>query len=263
MSDAITAAGVATGLEILDGVYQYLKKRGTWDKVRDFFLRTKTYNVLVLGPSGAGKTSLFNFLQGLNPYVPRELRTERVKRVEGRLGDSLFSFTDTPGEELHEAKRKEGIKNAAAQTPLGIINVCCFGYHEGAAATDDAIAGRAAKPEFLEDRRRVEMDLLSEWTDLLCGRGGAAKWVMTAVSKADLWWIDAPELEQPVIQYYRSGTHFQALGPATEGPHVVVPYSSLNQPFFGQVPMSGWYSDNLRDNHRKKLVATLLELASG
>ncbi|MEM1365989.1 MAG: hypothetical protein AAGH82_09585, partial [Pseudomonadota bacterium] len=168
-----------------------------------------------------------------------------------------------PGEDLHEAKRKITIREMMGNAPLGIINVVSYGYHEPDIDVETAMDGPTVRPEFLSESRDLEIERLKEWTNLLCGEGGPAKWLLTVVSKADLWWT--PSGEKEVLDHYRSGSYRHALGESFDGAkitHSVTPVASLNQPLFGVGPMSGFYSDEIKTQHTKELLSLILRYAS-
>lgn len=90
----------------------------------------------------------------------------------------------------------------------------------------------------------------------LCGRGGSAKYVITLVSKADLWWTQRDE----VIAYYEEGKYFQALNEATDIHHIVLPYCSVIRMFYGEGETSGRFQDSDRERAKAQLADTLFKL---
>jgi hypothetical protein len=136
-----------------------------------------------------------------------------------------------------------------------------FGYHEGVTDRSNAVDERhMARPAFLAERRQKELDQLGEWRAFLCGEGGAARWIITLATKSDLWW--APQADQEVMLYYSSGEYFTAFGPAQRVNHSALPYCSIHKLFYEQAPMSGFYSDKLRNEHHVELVAHILKNCS-
>ena len=248
---------IEVGIPIAQGVHNILKERGVYQKVIDFFTGNKKQHILLLGASGSGKSSLFHTVQGLPAYIPREHRTDDSRSIDGMIDRASLTFIDTPGDDRHEARRIETIRNSQQTDRLGIINVVSYGYHEGLAQLSDAVEGDKARENFLEARRKVELGRLTEWTSILCGRGGNASWVITVVTKADLWWQNTDD--QPVMAYYQSGGYSDALGEAREQPCSVRAYSSLNQLFYGHGKMTGYYTDHLRQNHHAGLISLILE----
>jgi 50S ribosome-binding GTPase len=248
------------GIPIASGVHKILKERGVYEKVKDFVTRKKPCEVIVLGASGTGKSSFLRYVRGIDAYIRPEIRTDKVTEVKGKIDKTLFRFIDTPGEARHAEKRKKGILDAYHAKSLGIINLVSYGYHEGAAGGKKAVEDIKPSEKYLEASRAVEIDLLAEWTSLLAGRGGPAKWLITIITKADLWWT--PEQSQVVLDYYSNGPYYNALGEAKSITQSVRVFSSINQLFYGRVPMSGFYSDDQRIKDRDALIALLLEYAS-
>ena len=243
-------------------VYKILKKRGYIDKVKVWLGRKTPQDVLVLGASGVGKGSFLKAICGKQSYIHRFDRTSVSADVEGKLDNLFFRFIDTPGQAYSPFKdeRQKSIIQAAGMKPLGILNIVSFGYHEGLEDANTAVSGNKPRTDYLKSRRQEELRQLPEWTDILCGKGGAAEWLITVVTKADLWWSNAPE--QPSFKYYLQGQYFSELGEAKNIRHCVRSSSSHNQLFYDLVPMSGFYSDVRRTQDHHQLVATLLEYAS-
>ena len=47
------------------GVHKILKERGVYEKVIDYLARRKAHEIIVLGASGAGKSSFLRSIRGL------------------------------------------------------------------------------------------------------------------------------------------------------------------------------------------------------
>ena len=196
--------------DLLKGGYTVGKELGLWQKLATSLRRKR--KILVLGASGAGKTQFVNAVK--NPLSIRLTTSQRTVSVERRkvtVEGFPFVLLDTPGQVLDEAKRKVAITDAIRRGVEGIINVTCYGYHEAAeAGSADAVAGTGghiAKASYLTARRQVEMNLLSEWVPFMDEK--MARWVITLVTKADLWW---PEKER-VQHYYEQGNYAGAMDP--------------------------------------------------
>ena len=178
--------------------YDAGKEKG-WGKTLKWLV-TRRKKVLVLGAAGAGKSLFIGSLKDpLGTILPGYQRTTAVKRKKVDIAEFPFLMIDTPGQELDEAKRKVPIKNAMKHGVEGIINVVCYGYHEGEAPRDDAVAkGGAgiADAEYLKRRRIKEIEQLSEWVPFI--DPDMVKWVVTLASKADLWW----QQERKVKEHY-------------------------------------------------------------
>lgn len=255
-----TMGAIETGVPIAIGVHKILKERGVYEKVTDFLARRKPREVLVLGASGTGKSSFLRSIQGLDPYIRPEDRTDRAVDVAGKIDKAYFHFIDTPGEAHHADKRREAILKLYSSPSLGIINLVSYGYHESTIPRSKALNGSKPSEEYLAERRAIEIEYLAGWTSLLAGRKGPASWLMTVVTKADLWWV--PGQEQTVLDHYRSGLYYEALGEGKEITNSVRSYSSLNQLFYKMAPMTGFYSDDQRVRDADSLIALLLEYSS-
>jgi len=246
-------------IEGADKVVTILEKLGALDKVRTFFSRQKVHDILLVGASGTGKSSFRDHIFGETTEISRFERTTVVMPRLGTLRKTLLNLIDTPGQNYARAQRerRKAILRAQQSTKLGIINVVSYGYHEGVTDVANAVDEHGnAKPNFLQDKRQDELKQLPEWTEILCGEGGAAKWIITLVTKSDLWWT--PQAEQTVMQYYASGEYFRRLASAQRVNHVVLPYCSIHKLFYGAAPMSGFYTDDLRNDHHVALVAHIL-----
>ncbi|WP_122038599.1 GTPase domain-containing protein [Asaia bogorensis] len=243
-------------------VVKILRDAGMLERAKDWLLRKTSQDVLVLGASGAGKSSFLKLISGENPQISRIERTTKSQTVTGKIEKSYFNLVDTPGQplDIYRQERHRAILGAAGKRRLGIINVVSYGYHEETVKASEAVDNHRVKEAFLEGRRQLEVDLLSEWNEILCGEGGAADWMITVVTKADLWWV--ADADQPALHHYQSGPYFQALGSARRLSHDVRPYSSQNQLFYKQVPMSGFYSDEMRKTDHASLIAKMLENAA-
>ncbi|RIJ24418.1 hypothetical protein D1224_09330 [Henriciella barbarensis] len=241
---------------------QFLRERGLLEKLFDMATQKQTSDVLVLGASGTGKSAFLKKIIGDEPFIHRHQRSPDVETESGKLGNCLFRLQTTPGQvdEVHSKNRIGAIREAAASKNLGIINVVSFGYHEGLADTKEVFDGAEVRASYLEGRRDLELKLANEWSNFLCGQGGAAKWIITVITKADIWW--GTELQPAVMEYYSNGAYVKALGQGANLPHSVLTYSTLNQKFYGVLPLSGQYEDDLRSMDHKRLVATMIEYAS-
>lgn len=94
---------------------------------------------------------------------------------------------------------------------------------------------------------------MAEWTELL-GDRQTTHWLITVVTKADLWW----DRHREVIDYYTSGPYHMALGSAQSLNPKVLHHSSVFHKFYGRVPMSGMFDQNDREIARKHFAEVLL-----
>jgi len=231
------------------------RKQGWLDKLIDAL--RKKHRVLVLGATGGGKTA---FLESLSEIVPKAIdlmnRTEFVERYHVRISKQPFIFTDTPGQIHHKARRVAAIKDAMTEKSgiAGVINVVSYGYNESRAVAKPEIKSNGKVSEtFLKEQRQLEIDMLDEWAPLL-GGVESTNWLITVVTKADLWW----KQRDKVLAHYESGPYYQALGEAQSLKPVVLPYCAVFQKFYEQVTMSGDYEDADRIQAKAQMIRTLL-----
>lgn len=215
----------------------------------------KKHRVLVLGSTGVGKT---NFLTSLTESIPTAVdimnRTEIAKKHRLKIQKSPFMFVDTPGQEQHKTIRLKAIREALASGISGVINVVSYGYHEYRTGLKEAVDDNGKVSDgFLSAHRKKETAALEEWTPLL-GGPEAAGWLITVVTKADLWWNRGDE----VLEHYRTGAYYAALGSAKSLHPIMLEYSSVFQKYFGKAPMSGDFEDMDRIRAKAHLIEELL-----
>ena len=216
----------------------------------------KQHKVLVLGSTGVGKT---NFIKSLTEELPEAIhhltRTQFVKPHGMRVLEQPFVFIDTPGQ--YEARRMEAIREATKGV-AGIINVVSYGYHEALVGKEKAITNTGeVRPLFLEEQREIEIEDLGSWTTQL-GSRAVANWLITIISKADLWW----DKREKVTAYYTSGPYDDALGGAKRLDPVVMEYCSVFHKFYGKGRLSGNLDDADRSLLRTNLLSQLLAAVS-
>jgi hypothetical protein len=244
-------------VDIPVGAYKIGKELGLWEKFLNRFKSKR--KILVLGASGAGKT---RFVDSLAPKLPvgqpGHQRTVNVQKKKATINKTPFILVDTPGQVHDEAKRKKAITDAIRDKVEGIINVVCHGYHEAEeAGSFDAVprsTGKIAKEPYLKRRQKVELDLLAEWVPAIDEK--TAKWLLTIVTKADLWW---PDTEGEVRRAYQEGEYAEEFDDFLDI-HYVLPYCSVIEPFYG-TRTSGVFGDHHRAVMRENLLQTILRLS--
>ncbi len=249
MGELVTVAGAKTAVDI----YKLAKELGWIDKLKTFWKKKK--RIIVLGSTGAGKTQFIDSMQQLIPQLI--LNTQRtafpLDRVLSLAGE-LFEITDTPGQSSHRSRRMDAIRDAMKDAD-GVINVVSYGYHEWDVSADEAITKQGtAKLQFLKDHREIETTAAAEWADLLSS-GLKNPWLITLVSKADLWW----DQRDDVKRHYESGSYHKGLGPAQDMNPTVCLYSSIRHRFFDRAPLSGTFDDAERLRLRADFFRVLFE----
>lgn len=229
---------------------KWAKKQEIWEKLVEAL--AKRHQILVLGASGVGKTQFCDSM--LDPGAPSRGtsdRSERVERRKAKAARKALLLIDTPGHVLHRPKRRPELLKAFQGRLDGIINVTCFGYHER--QLDDkrravpARGPRVATAKYLAASKAEELMLLREWVPHV--DSSACPWLLTVVTKADLWWPDKTE----VLNYYESGRYAKRLEHLRRI-HSVLPYCATIRPFLG-----GRTSGEFGDEHKEALRGRLVE----
>lgn len=249
---SMIAAGAKAAVDLIN----LAQEEGWLESLVNLF--RKRHVVLVVGATGAGKT---NFLNSLTEELPEAIhhltRTPKLEKKKVQLNKKPFSFYDTPGQIEHKPKRRQAVRSAMSAGVEGVVNVVCYGYHEYAVGSGAAVTktGRPRKV-FLKKRRSVEIESLYEWMSTI--DASTAKWMLTVVTKADLWWDD----RDAVMAHYERGQYASALEPLARLDHAVLPYCSVFHRFFGISPLCGSFDDEERLRCRAHLLTTLLGYAA-
>lgn len=236
------------------GAVKAALEAGLIERLFDSFKKKQV--IVVLGATGVGKTNLLDSLESISPKIIHQLnRTEFAKERNLRIDGNPFEFVDTPGQIEHKSRRIEAIRNAMAKGKVGVINIVSYGFHEHRSATwrDAVNDDGTVKEDFVETQRQVELTMLSEWVPLL-GSKETSSWLMTIVSKADLWWDNQAD----VMNYYTTEEYFRCLGDGQSLNPVVIPYCSVFKKFYGEGLLSGRFDEENRTVLRDNLFSRLL-----
>jgi len=249
-------SGGAVGGKLAVEAVKFGVRRGWFRRFADNF--RKKHRVFVLGSTGVGKT---NFLLSLRkeppPAISHQDRTEFVTSHTLDIGNNLFVFVDTPGQPGHESRRGQAIRSAQRVKTTGVINVVSYGYHEYRRGSEGIVgAGGSVDSTFLTERREAEIAALAEWLPVL-GSVHTISWMVTLVTKADLWWDRRDE----VLDYYTSGNYARALQSVKELSPSVIEYCSVIHKFYGAGVLPGIFDEGnkaqLRDRMLRALIAAV------
>ena len=186
--------------KVLTGTIDIVTKYKLLQKLAGLFFNDKSV-VLLCGTSGVGKSQFILSLQdAMATPIATTARTRGWRRVKVTKDKRKLELLDTPGQVGEGPIRRKAHLEALKAKCFGIVNVVANGYHEGTATESKALvlAGTEyqARTEFLASNRELEIENLSEWSiDLL-----DAKWLITLVNKADLWWH--PDNYETVLNHY-------------------------------------------------------------
>jgi hypothetical protein len=245
--------------KLIEGTIDVVTKYKLLEKLAALFFRDNAV-VLLCGTSGVGKSQFVLSLQdGVASPIPTTDRTRGWRRAKLTKEGRKFELLDTPGQVGEAAIRRQAHLEALKAKRFGIINVVANGYHEGTAPESHAIKlasnGYEVNPDFLAKNRQLEIDSLAEWSVELA----EAKWLVTLVNKADLWWH--PETLERVLEHYKSSSSpYGAALNHWQRKHVVLPYASTSKPYYDRVPMSGHFGDAQRLGCQVGAFRSLTEL---
>jgi energy-coupling factor transporter ATP-binding protein EcfA2 len=251
----------ATGLVALETaakIYRLAEDEKVLTRLANFFKSKDT--IIVLGSTGSGKTNLLESLgaaAALVEPIPAITRTQTPERRKVVVNERPFTIIDTPGQKAHAAQRQELYRAGLAKPPVRVINVVSYGYHEYATGSGEALDGQGSPSSgWLERHRANELTAMREWLPLL-GDRNTTSWILTAITKADLWWNE----HDAVVDYYENGSYAEELRRQDSGlKHSVLPYSSVFHRFYGEAPLAGTFDDEDRlqtTTHFLRQLATL------
>lgn len=254
METSIVVSVAATvGIETL----KHIKKFGYLRKALVKYI--PKHDVLVIGSTGTGKTNLVDKLGQVQPSaIDRFLRTNRSKEYVYKIDGKHFKFIDIPGQDMSESERLETIREYLPKVE-GILHVVSYGYHEGSniSIKDVIIDENNPNQTFLENHRKEEINDIIELSKYY-GEDSKATWLITVISKADLWWNKREE----VVNYYSSGEYDKAIKDFLHGmKRGCVEYCSVLHKFYDILRLSGDFDDKERINCKIRFISILLEMA--
>lgn len=229
--------------------------------LKDLFFK-KEQKILLLGSTSVGKTQFINSFDNKLKDIPVKDRTIVAEEISRDVNEHItVIFNDTAGDNTsphYMVKRHEQlVKTFEDPSYLGIINLVAYGYHESPYLPKSSVFdnnGFDIKKDYLEDKRKLELDHLKEWLPYL--RMSKAKFVITLINKADIW----EKRHSEVIDYYANGEYAQKFKEYLflQQPYVM-PYCSLIELFYG-VRNSGMYGTVAQKAHKNSLIYHLSKL---
>ena len=160
--------------------------------------RTQQSGILILGPAGVGKSTFGRILSG--KFDPPGTYDESLEVEKYTLtGARGVQVLVPPGQEIRrEAFWSELLDGLSAGNFGGMILVQAYGYHNHELGTGTSYCDHPLyqgdlskfRQAFLEDRREEELRILREILPKVTPPATGKFWLLTLVTKQDLWWDD-------------------------------------------------------------------------
>lgn len=221
-------------------------------------LFTKRKKILLLGCSGAGKSQFVNSLSDKVEIIQRTQRTLTTEKTKVNFEEISLMIIDTAGHKERKQLRKQEIKQILIEEKAkGLLNVVSYGFHEFDIDTLNKVKEpftNKISESFLAQNRELEVEQLNEWVSLL--ELTNVEWVITLVTKADLWWDSHNE----VREFYENGAYAEVLKKHNRViTNYVIPYCSVIEPYFG-ISTSSTFGQRYREGLSNNFLKTLLNL---
>ena len=160
--------------------------------------------IAIVGAGGTGKSTLARILVSENPLLVDESYDPNWTLTEEILpGDVPVQLLVAPGQERYIATEWQQIfDRLAGARRLGVVNVVSYGYHSVEseslsmlAETNQSSLNAERLCDYVEERRGIEIKRLASLREGLKSVKKAT-WMLTVVTKQDLWWMDRVQVKQ-------------------------------------------------------------------
>ncbi len=239
---------VALGIEFADKF-----KKEIWAKIK-ISLKKKRKAVL-FGCAGVGKSQ---FIASIQRSFERVKPTYFSRITQLLLDEFPLVIVDTPGHSALEKIRQDEMDNLIKEQKEVLINVVSYGYHErkDISNRNDIFDGEHFSYKFLQENRNDELKYLTQIKGKL--QLSEVKWVITLVTKADIWWEEKAAVEA----YYEQGRYAQEMQKIiqkSDFKHIIIPYCSIITPFYG-IKTSGRFGEETKFAMQAHFLETLFDI---
>ena len=160
----------------------------------------------IVGPSGVGKTALYNYFTGQHRIEPVESTSERVHR-DVRFRARYVRVADTPGSIYHVNLERETYDYVERHKIGILIIVLAYGYLDTVGIPGLRRPGESTEneaktlKEYLDKARQEELRWLEDFVNLVPNPKRKIPYCMVVRNKLDHWYEEAPDVES----HYEAG----------------------------------------------------------
>jgi len=199
-------------------------KKEIFDFIKDIF--KKDHNIALFGVTGTGKSEFVESLEKSGAHITETLSVRTTKFYIDKF--KVF-IHDTPGHDAGDTQREDVLSEIIRKDYTGVIFLVSDGFHQrdGIVDVDKISTDEEYFDKWRIERKELEKEFLKSISKNL--RLSNVKWIITLVSKADIWWKD-----KNVRPYYESGEYSKLVKSIVpRATHYVIPYCSTLEPFYG------------------------------
>ena len=182
-----------------------------YSKITAWFKNPTARGVLIIGPGGVGKTTLGQFLSGQEDKAASGSYVESVSTEEFKLANDVAVQIMIPPGQAHRRKATwdQRLQEVAEGKFRGVILIHAYGHHalgdisyENHKLYDPEKGLDGFVTDYLRDCLKSEEQIMKLVCDAV-KNCAAPIWVLTLVTKQDLWWDD----HENVSKYYTEGKY--------------------------------------------------------
>lgn len=182
-----------------------------YSNVTAWFQKPTARGVLIIGPGGVGKTTLGHFLSGQEEKATSGSYVESITTEEFNLAENAaVQLVILPGQaHRRKATWDQRLEEVGEGKFRGIILIHAYGHHalgdisyENHRLYDPDKGLNVFLAEYLDDCLKAEEKILKIVCDAV-KKCSAPIWVLTLVTKQDLWWDQRDDVEK----HYSEGKH--------------------------------------------------------